>query len=133
MDSHAVDDFAFQLESRLMSDGIYVTDVDLPAASASAGDEHDGSYEVRYESVATVENGVIPHREVGTVINMFRELHEDDWRGADIDAVVLDLEGNELGRWHVEQSWLAALADGELSEVEFSAKVIDSIEPVEPS
>jgi|AntRauTorcE11898_2_1112593.scaffolds.fasta_scaffold00956_4 hypothetical protein len=126
MESTAVDDVEFALESRLMSDGIYVDEVNVPPDGATA---EEATYELRYESIATAENGVIPHREVGTVINMFRELHEDDWQGADIDSVVTDLDGNVLGRWHVEQAWLAALADGELSEVDFSAKVIDSIEP----
>lgn len=126
MESTVVDDVAFALESRLMSDGIYVDEVDVPSDDATA---EEATYGVRYESIATAENGVIPHREVGTVINLFRELHEDDWRGAEIDAVVTDLDGSVLGRWHVEQSWLAALADGELSAVDFSAKVIGSIEP----
>jgi len=109
-------DFEFQIESRLTSHGVYVQDVD----------ETDGDYHVVYESL-TAEDGVIAHREIGRVINVFRDLHPDDWEGADIEGVVLDLDGEEQGRWYVQQEWLAALGD-DLTETEFSGKVIDSIE-----
>lgn len=114
-------DLAFQLESRLMSKGIYVTDVD----------EEGTRYELTYESAAVDESGSVPHREVGRVINLFRDLHPDDWQGADIEATVTDFDGTELGRWHVEQEWLAALEAGDLTETEFSAKVIETVGPVE--
>ncbi|MEF8777241.1 MAG: hypothetical protein V5A43_12175, partial [Haloarculaceae archaeon] len=95
------DDLEFQLESRLTSHGVYVDEV-------TVGDE---SLEVVYESMAADE-GAIPHREIGRVINVVRDLHPPGWRGVDIEAVVTDLEGRDLGRWSVEQGWIARLHDG---------------------
>lgn len=117
MSGDQIDDFEFQVESRLTSHGVYVQTVE----------EDDGGYDVTYESMAANE-GVIPHREVGRVINVFRDLHGDDWEGADITGTVLDLDGNEQGTWHVEAAWIDELHNDDLTEVEFSERVIDSIE-----
>lgn len=118
MSGDDVDDFAFQIESRLTSHGIYVQDVE----------EVDGAYQVVYESMAADE-GVIPHREVGRVINVFRDLHADDWSGADISGTALDLDGERQATWHVEAAWIDALHNDDLTELQFSERVIDSIEP----
>jgi hypothetical protein len=58
---------------------------------------------------------------------VFRDLHDDDWSGIDIDATVLDFEGTEQGTWHVEAAWIDDLHNGDLSETEFSGKVIDTV------
>ncbi|MFT4881291.1 MAG: hypothetical protein ACI9CA_000325 [Natronomonas sp.] len=115
------EDFEFRVESRLTSHGVYVDEV---------ADTPEG-YEVAYESVSADSEGVVPHREVGRVINVFRDLHDEDWAGADIDAVVTDLEGEERGRWHVEAAWLDRLHNGDLTEVAFSEKVVETIELAE--
>lgn len=111
------EDFEFALESRLTSHGVYVQTVE----------EGEERYQVTYESMAADE-GSVPHREVGRVINVFRDLHSDDWPGADIEGTVLDLEGEQQGSWHVEAEWLDQLHNGDLTEVEFSQKVIETIE-----
>jgi len=113
-------DFEFRVESRLTSHGVYVDEVT---------DEDEG-YSLTYESVNVDNQGMIPHREVGRVINVFRDLHDDNWSGARIEAMVMDFEGRELGTWHVEAEWLDRLHNGDLSEVEFSQKVIETVEPV---
>ncbi|QDX39471.1 hypothetical protein [Salarchaeum sp. JOR-1] len=110
--------FEFRVAARLTSHGVYVDEV------VDAG----GRYEVTYESLSADGEGVVPHREVGRVINVFRDLHDDDWRGADIDATVTDFDGVEQGRWHVESEWLDALHNGSLTEVEFSERVVGTIE-----
>lgn len=115
------EDFEFRLESRLTSHGVYVDEVV----------EEQGGYEVTYESISADSEGVVPHREVGRVINVFRDLHDEDWSGADIDAVVTDFEGEERGRWHVEAAWLDQLHNADLTEVEFSEKVVETIELAE--
>ncbi|MEF8812814.1 MAG: hypothetical protein V5A55_03235 [Halovenus sp.] len=115
------DDFKFQIEARLTSHGVYVDEVEYV----------DDTYRLTYESISTASEGIVPHREVGRVINVFRDLHDEEWNGANIEAVVTDLEGRELGEWHVEQEWLASLNDDTLSEVEFSEKVIETIEPAD--
>ena len=115
------EDFEFRVESWLTSHGVYVDEVvDTPEG-----------YEVTYESISADSEGVVPHREVGRVINVFRDLHDEDWAGADIDAVVTDLEGEERGRWHVEAGWLDRLHNGDLTEVAFSEKVIETVELAE--
>lgn len=110
------DDLATRLENRLMSHGVYVTGFEAT----------EGGYVIEYESLYADE-GVIPHREVGRVINVFLELHGDDWSGADIDAIVTDLEGEPAGSWSVDRKWVAALNAGELSQTDFSARVIETI------
>lgn len=112
-------DFEFQVESRLTSHGVYVDEVV----------EGENRYSVTYESVAVDSEGIVPHREVGRVINVFRDLHPDDWTGAEIEARVTDLDGDPLGTWHVDAEWLDRLHNGDLSEVDFSEKVIETIEP----
>ncbi len=112
------DDLATRLENRLMSHGVYVDDFETT---------DDGGYYLEYESLYA-DRGVIPHREVGRVINVFRDLHPDDWDGASIEAVVTDLEGNPEGSWHVDRSWLSALVAGDLSETEFSERVVATLQ-----
>lgn len=107
-----------QAEMLLTNHGVYVDDVS----------ESSDSCELRYESAAVDANDVIPHKEVGRVINIFRDLHDSTWEGMDISAVVTDFDGNERGQWRVEQEWLDRLHNGDLSEVEFSEKVIQTIE-----
>ncbi|MFT4921157.1 MAG: hypothetical protein ACI8XM_000352 [Haloarculaceae archaeon] len=114
------DDFTFQLESRLTSHGIYVDEV-----------EHaEEGYTLTYESISADNEGVVPHREVGRVINVFRDLHDDDWEGVRIEATVTDLDGESRGRWHAEQEWFDELHNGDLTEVDFSERVIETIELV---
>ena len=115
------EDFEFRIESRLTSHGVYVDEVA----------EREGGYAVTYESISADSEGVVPHREVGRVINVFQDLHDEDWSGADIGAVVTDFEGEERGTWHVEAAWLDRLHNGDLTEVEFSEKVVDTIELAE--
>lgn len=113
----ATEDFAWQLESRLTSHGVYVTDFERTAEG----------YHLEYESMGATD-GAIPHQELGRVVNVFLDLHPDDWSGARIEAAVTDLDGESLGQWHVDAAWLDALTDGELSEPKFSERVIDTVE-----
>jgi len=122
-----------QLEARLTSHGVYVTELD----------RRDGILEIEYESIDAGRIGEVPHQEMGRVINVYRELAEDDGtdgEGTDgdsgddggeyarIEALVTDLEGNPVGTWHAEADWLRALAAEDLSEIEFSSRVLDTID-----
>lgn len=112
-----------QLEARLTSHGVYVTELD----------RGEGILEIEYESIDAGQIGEIPHQEMGRVINVYRELAEDDagddgTEYARIEALVTDLEGEPVGTWYAEADWLRALADEDLSEVEFSSRVLDTID-----
>ncbi len=104
-----------QLEARLMTHGVYVTTVDIGEARL----------EIEYESVAAGQTNGVPHREVGQVINAVRDLSETP---GDVHGTVTDLDGESVGRWRTEAEWLRALEDDELSEVDFSQRVIETID-----
>ena len=106
-----------RLEARLTSHGVYVTDADLDGETVA----------LTYESIDAGASGGIPHREAGRVINVVRDLL-DSGVSVGIDATVLDLEGEERGTWRMDPKWLDSLEAGELSEVDFSEQVIDTIE-----
>lgn len=114
------DDFRFEVESRLTSHGIYVDELRRT----------EKTYEITYESASVDTEDVISHREVGRVINVFRELHDEGWQGKTISAEVLDFDGVTRGHWETKQEWLDNLHNGDLTEVEFSQKVIETIEYV---
>lgn len=109
----------FQLESRLTSHAIYVTEL-----SGSVGE----GFELTYQSMSA-EQGGVPHRELGRVVNVFRDLLGDD--ATAIAATVTDLDGNPVATWHVEREWLAGLEAGEYTEIEFSNLVVDTLAPIE--
>lgn len=110
-------DFEFLVESRLTGFGVYLTDFAETA---------DG-YDITYESISADAQSAIPHREVGRIVNVFRDIDDP----VEIQATVTDLDGEAMGEWHVERDWLVALEDDELTELEFSEKVIEGIEPAE--
>jgi len=112
------EDFAFQIESRLTSHGVYVTEFEDRT--------EEDAYAVTYESIAAGE-GAVPHSEIGRVINVFRDLHAGDWTGVDIEATVLDLDGEIRGYWYVDADWFDALHNGELTETEFSQRVLETL------
>lgn len=111
------EDFEFLVESRLTGFGCYLTDF----AETRTG------YELTYESIATDQSGTVPHREVGRIVNVFRDVEDDP---VAIDATVTDMDGTPMGAWHAEYDWMAALEAGDMTELEFSDRVVDSIEPV---
>jgi hypothetical protein len=104
-----------QFEARLTSHGVYV----------SALDREDGAIDIEYESIDAGRIGEVPHQEMGRVINVYREMVDEP---ADIDALVTDLDDEPVGAWYVEAGWLDALEAGQLSEVDFSGRVLDTID-----
>ncbi|WP_423743611.1 hypothetical protein V5735_11275 (plasmid) [Haladaptatus sp. SPP-AMP-3] len=104
-----------QLEARLMTHGVYVTELDVD----------EGRIDIEYESIAAGKTNAVPHREVGRVINVVRDLAETP---RDVHGSVTDLDDEAVGRWRAEAEWLRALEDEELSEVDFSQRVIETID-----
>jgi hypothetical protein len=109
-------DLRERLEQRLMSHGVYVTDLGT----------QEGRLRIAYET-ATPGNGV-PQREVGRVLNRLLEAHRDGWEPTDVRGVVSGIDGEKRGTWRAEREWLVGHERGELSDVDLSQKVLDTIE-----
>lgn len=113
------DDREFALESRLTNHGCYLQEVAVDG----------GAYRLTYQSAAADQNGEVPHQQVGDVVNVFRTLFdEEDWPVRAVDATVTDLDDATLGTWRAEAEWFEGLADGDLTEVEFSRRVLAALE-----
>lgn len=110
------EDLRERLEQRLMSHGVYVTELETD----------EGALRIDYET-ATPGEGV-PQREVGRVLNRLLESHDEGWTATDVQGVVSGIDGEERGTWHADGEWLAAHADGDLSDVELSQRVLDTID-----
>ncbi|WP_136716498.1 hypothetical protein [Halorientalis salina] len=110
------DDQYERIENRLMSHGIYVT----------ALDRDEAAVEITYETVHATDG--VPHRDIGRVVNVLRDFREEGWEPVDVRGVVTDLDGEQLGSWHAEAEWFHELAAGEITETEFSGRVLDTIE-----
>jgi len=110
------DDLAERIENRLMSHGVYVRDLD-------SGDDR---LDVTYETVHAEES--VPHTDIGRVINLLREFRDEGWDPVAVHGTATDLEGEELGTWHAEAAWFHDLAADEITETEFSQRVLDTIE-----
>ena len=112
------EDVLEQIEYRLMSHGVYVDRIDRT----------EGGISVEYESIGAKTGD--PRQQIGRVINVFREFADQgEWTVRDIEATVKDLEGNPQGSWAMDADWLEALEEDDLSEVEFSRRVLATIEP----
>jgi hypothetical protein len=112
----APEDIDDRIENRLLSHGIYVTGL-------THGEE---TLAVTYETVHATDG--VPHRDIGRVLNLLRDLREEGWDPVDVDGTVTDLDGDRLGTWHADAEWFHELATGEVTETEFSQRVLGTIE-----
>ena len=53
---------------------------------------------------------------------------ERDWPVRGVAATVTDLDDEPLGSWHADADWFEALESGEMTEVEFSRRLIDGLD-----
>ena len=112
------DDRAFALESRLTNHGCYLQSIAV----------EDGAYRLIYQSAAADQHGEIPHQQVGDVVNDFRKLFDQrDWPVRSVEATVTNLDDEPMGVWRADADWFTALESGEMSEVAFSRRVLDSL------
>ena len=114
-----------QFEARLTSHGVYVSSVEQDRGRDREDERNTETIDVEYESIDAGRIGEVPHQEMGRVVNVYRDVADES---ADIEALVTDLDGEPVGTWHVEAEWLDALEAGELSEVDFSGRVLDTID-----
>ncbi|ELY66212.1 hypothetical protein [Natronococcus jeotgali] len=111
------------LENRLMSNGIYVTDVSWPDGDEAPAD--GAAIDLEYETVA--EAPVVTTDEVSAVVRMLLAVAEErGWTPGRLEVTSLSTDGELRGRWHVEDDWFAGLGV-ELSEVEFSQRVLETV------
>ncbi len=109
--------FELALENRLMGKGIYLTEW-----------EEDGeTVELVYETVG--ELPAVTSDEVGQVVRtLLAVADERDWTARTLQATSRTTDGESRGSWHVEADWFEGLY-GELSEVEFSRRVLATVGP----
>jgi hypothetical protein len=109
-------DLRERLEQRLMSHGVYVT----------ALRTDDETLHIDYETASPGAD--VPHREVGRVLNRLLALLGEGWEPLDVRAEVSSIDEETRGTWHADAEWLAAHDRGDLSDVDLSQRVIDTIE-----
>lgn len=111
------DDAVEQAGYRLMGQGVYFRTVE----------RSDDRIEIEYETVAPGDG--VPHQQIGRMINVFRDAIEEGWEPTTIEATVVDADEEYLrGAWRMDEEWLHALEDGDLTETEFSGRVLDTLE-----
>lgn len=111
------DEILERVSNRLVSQGVYFE------AAERTGDR----LEIEYRTISPGDG--VPHQQIGQVINTFRDVLDDGWEPTTIEATVFDVnEGYRRGSWRMEEDWLRALEADELSEVEFSGRVLDTLE-----
>jgi hypothetical protein len=114
----APEDIYERIENRLVSHGIYVTDFDR-------GDP----LEITYETVhADSDADAVPDRDIGRLCNVLRDFREEGWEPVDLRATVTDLDGERLGSWEAEAAWFRQLGRDEITETEFSQRVLETVD-----
>ncbi|NHN49720.1 hypothetical protein G9464_19300 [Halostella sp. JP-L12] len=108
--------FEERLEDRLMGQGVYLTNLT----------ESDGELTIEYESIAAADG--FPKRQVGRVLQMVWDAREEHGDAVSVDATVTDTDGEVIGTWRAEDEWVERLRDDELTQTEFSGKVLDTTE-----
>ncbi|MFP9192201.1 hypothetical protein [Natronosalvus vescus] len=104
------------LENRLMSQGVYI----------EAYESTEGGTRIEYEMVHDAP-GVTTH-EVSIVVRTVLTIVEErpEWEPGRLEAVSTTTDGAIRGTWFVDASWFEQLGT-ELSEVEFSQRVLDTV------
>ncbi len=104
------------LEGELRSNGINVESID-----------RGSTVELTYMTAFPGEQ--VTHREMGRVLNTFIDLAEaDDWEPTRVEATVVRAPGDVQGTWHAEPEWFEQLLSYQISETEFSTKVLETID-----
>ncbi len=69
------------------------------------------------------------HRhEMGRVLNaLIDRVEAGEWDPVRVEATVIRSPGDPLGSWTAEPEWFEALVEYDLSETEFSTRVIDTL------
>ena len=109
------DERTADLEPELRSYGVSVESID-----------GDDPLELTY---MTAFPGREVHRgEIGRALNALIDRAEaDEWEPVRVEGTVVRSPGDVLGTWHAEAEWFEALARYEISETEFSSRVLETV------
>ena len=109
------DERTTEVEPTLRSYGISVESV-----------EEDDPLDLTY---MTAFPGREVHRgEIGRALNALIDRAEADaWDPVRVEATVVRSPGDVLGTWHAEATWFEALIAYEISETEFSTRVLETL------
>lgn len=105
------------IEAELRSYGISVESVD----------EREDALGLTYMTAFPGES--VAHREMGRALNaLIDAAAADDWEPVQVDATVVRTTDDVQGTWRAEASWFERLLAGDLSETEFSTRVLETLE-----
>ncbi|MEF8800612.1 MAG: hypothetical protein V5A38_08390 [Halolamina sp.] len=103
------------VEAELRSNAISVERLEL-------GDPIELTYTTAFPGAS------VNHGEIGRALTSFIDLFEDELETRRVEGTVLRSDSDVQGEWHAEADWFEALADYRISETEFSARVLDTLE-----
>jgi len=70
----------------------------------------------------------VHHGEIGRALNALIDRAEADaWDPVRVEATVVRSPGDALGTWHAEATWFEELIAYEISETEFSTRVLETL------
>ncbi|PHQ37956.1 hypothetical protein DJ69_14295 [Halorubrum persicum] len=70
----------------------------------------------------------VHHGEIGRALNALLDRAEADaWDPVRVEATVVRSPGDVLGTWHAKATWFEALLSYEISETEFSTRVLETL------
>jgi hypothetical protein len=109
------DERTADLEPELRSYGVSVESID-------GGDPLELTY-------MTAFPGREVHRgEIGRALNaLIDEAEADEWDPVRVEGTVVRSPGDVLGTWRAEAEWFEALIGYEISETEFSSRVLETL------
>jgi hypothetical protein len=109
------DERTTEVEPALRSYGVSVESID-------EGDPLDLTY------MTAFPGREVHHGEIGRALNALIDRAEADaWDPVRVEATVVRSPGDVLGTWHAESAWFEALLGYEISETEFSTRVLETL------
>ncbi|MFC5133287.1 MULTISPECIES: hypothetical protein [Haloferacaceae] len=107
------------VEPTLRSYGVSVESID-------AGDPLEVTY------MTAFPGREVHRREIGRALNALIDRAESDaWEPVRVEATVIRAPGDPLGTWAAEPAWFEGLLADELTETEFSTRVLETLTHVD--